>query len=75
LRLNYPTALLLAYVSQFVSRVTGAPALVAPEAIRTLQEDYDMSSPKAVRELGVTFRPFEETLRDEIAWFRERQVN
>jgi hypothetical protein len=51
LRLNYPTALLLAYVSQFVSRVTGAPALIAPEAIRTLQEDYDMSSPKAVREL------------------------
>jgi dihydroflavonol-4-reductase len=28
------------------------------------------SSAKAVRELGVTFRPLEETLRDEVAWFR-----
>lgn len=33
-----------------------------------------MSSAKAMRELGVTFRPLEETLRDEIAWFNERQV-
>lgn len=74
LRLNYPIALLFAYASQFVSRVTGAPALVTPEAIRTLQEDYDISSAKAMRELGVTFRPLEETLRDEIAWFRQRQV-
>jgi nucleoside-diphosphate-sugar epimerase len=55
--------------------VTGATALVTPEAIRTLQEDYDMSSAKAMRELGAAFRPLEETLRDEIAWFRQRQVH
>jgi dihydroflavonol-4-reductase len=75
LGLPYPVALGFAYVSKFVSRVTGAPALVTPEAIKTLQEPYDVSSAKAVRELGVTFRPLEETLRDEIAWFKQRQVN
>lgn len=74
LRLPYSVALAFAYVSKFVSRVTGAPTLVTPEAVKTLQEDYDMSSAKAMRELGVTFRPLEETLRDEIAWFNERQV-
>ena len=75
LRLPYFAMLGFAYVAQFASRVTGAPALVTPEAIRTLQEDYDMSSAKAARELGATFRPLEETLRDEIAWFRQRQVH
>ena len=29
-----------------------------------------VSSAKALRELACTFRPFEETLRDEIAWYR-----
>jgi dihydroflavonol-4-reductase len=74
LRLPYPAMLAFAYVSKIVSRVTGAPTLVTPEAVKTLQEDYDMSSAKAMRELGATFRPFEETLRDEIAWFARRQV-
>jgi dihydroflavonol-4-reductase len=73
LRLPYPAMLAFAYVSKIVSRVTGAPTLVTPEAVKTLQEDYDMSSAKAMRELGATFRPFEETLRDEIAWFARRQ--
>jgi nucleoside-diphosphate-sugar epimerase len=64
--------LAFAYASKFFGRTTGAPVLVTPEAIRTLQEGYDMSSEKAVRELGVSFRPLEATLRDEVAWFRAR---
>jgi dihydroflavonol-4-reductase len=75
LRLPYFAILGFAYVSKFVGRLTGAPVLVTPEALRTLQENYAMSSAKAVRELGATFRPLEETLRDEIAWFRHRQVH
>jgi len=75
LRVPYTAMLGFAYVSKLVSRLTGAPALVTPEALKTLQEDYDVSSAKAMRELGVTFRPLEETLRDEIAWFRARSVN
>lgn len=75
LELPYPVMLAFAYASKFVGRITGAPVLVTPEAIRTLQEPYDMSSAKAVRELGATFRPLEDTLRDEIAWFRQRQVH
>ncbi len=40
------------------------------EGIRTMVARKFVSSEKAVRELGATFRPFEETLRDEVAWFR-----
>jgi dihydroflavonol-4-reductase len=75
LRMPYFAILGFAHVSKFVARVTGAPVLVTPEAVRTLQENYDMSSAKAERELGATFRPFEETVRDEISWFRARQAN
>jgi dihydroflavonol-4-reductase len=74
MRLPYLPMLAFAYASKFVGRITGAPVLVTPEAIRTLQEGYDMSSEKAVQELGVAFRPLEETLRDEVAWFRARPV-
>ncbi len=72
LRLPYAAMMGFAYASKFIGRVTGAPVLVTPEAIRTLQENYDMSSDKAMKELGVSFRPLEDTLRDEIAWFRRR---
>jgi len=75
LRMPYFAILGFAHISKFVARVTGAPVLVTPEAVRTLQENYDMNSAKAERELGATFRPFEETVRDEIAWFRARQAN
>ncbi|MFN7998930.1 MAG: NAD-dependent epimerase/dehydratase family protein [Bryobacteraceae bacterium] len=74
LRLPYPALLALAHASKLYSRLTGHPALVTPDAVRTLQEKYDISSAKAIQELGVTFRPFEQTLRDEIAWFREQKV-
>ena len=30
-------------------------------------------SDKAMRELGVRFRPVEETLRDEVEWYRSHQ--
>jgi dihydroflavonol-4-reductase len=74
LRLPYPVMLGFAHVSKLVSRITGKPALVTPEAVKTLQEPYDVSSAKAVRELGAAFRPLAETLRDEIAWFQQRGV-
>lgn len=72
LRLPYFAMMTFAHLSRLVGRLTGAPVLVTPEAIRTLQEEYEMTSAKAIRELGISFRPLEDTLRDEIAWFRQR---
>jgi len=47
--------------------------LATLEGVRTLREARTTSSAKAVRELGTTFRPLRDTLRDEIAWFRQAQ--
>jgi hypothetical protein len=65
-----PAALAYGWLSEQYSRLTGRPALATVAGVRTLLEMHATSSAKAVRELGVTFRPLEETLRDEVAWFR-----
>ena len=54
------------------SRLTGSPALVTLEGVRTLHNRNKVKSDKAVRELSATFRPFEQTVRDELDWFRAR---
>lgn len=63
-------AYVYAWVSELIGRLTGKPVLATLEGVRTLSEARPTSSAKAVRELGVTFRPLRDTLHDEIAWFR-----
>ena len=46
---------------QMKAFVTGSTGLLGSNLVRLL---------KAIRELGATFRPFEETLRDEVAYYR-----
>lgn len=65
-----PAALVYGWASEQYSRITGRPALATLAGVKTLLERHDTSSAKAVRELGATFRPLRETLRDEVAWFR-----
>ncbi|MEN9933485.1 MAG: hypothetical protein RLZZ387_64 [Chloroflexota bacterium] len=65
-----PAALFYGWASEQYTRLTGKPALATVAGVRTLLEMHSMSSDKAVRELGVTFRPLRETLRDQVAWFR-----
>jgi len=47
--------------------------LVTVNGVRTLQHPHVTSSAKARRELGASFQPLAETLRDEVAWFRGNQ--
>jgi dihydroflavonol-4-reductase len=44
--------------------------LATVNGVRALRHARLTSSEKARRELGATFRPLIETLRDEVAWFR-----
>ncbi len=71
-RLPYVGALAFAYLSEMRSRLTGSEAQVTVNAIRTIYMQREMSAAKAKRELGVTFRPFEATLRDTVNWYVER---
>ena len=61
----------LARVAERVSVFTNRPSNLTLDGVRTLHLKLDASSERAVRELGVTFRPLEDTLRDAVAWFRE----
>ena len=38
--------------------------------VRTIHGKNNVDSAKAIRELGATFRSFDDTVRDEVAWFR-----
>jgi dihydroflavonol-4-reductase len=52
------------------SRVTNEPPLLARTFFEfTLKPAY-FSNEKAKRELGATFRPIDESIRDAVAWFR-----
>lgn len=69
-RLSFPVATAMALGAELAARVTGQPAALTRVAVDALRGDFAASSAKAQRELGVRFRPVEETLRDAVAWFR-----
>ena len=41
------------------------------EGVKTLLPKHTVSSAKAIRELGASFRPIEETLRDTVQWYAD----
>jgi len=69
----YRMALLMAYASEAMARLRGNDTLITVQGVRTLQDRATLSSARAVRELGATFRPVEDTLRDTVAWYRANQ--
>ncbi len=73
LKLSYPAALLLASASEFAARAFGIKPVLTRTELRSLRAETDIHTEKAQRELGIRYRPFEETLRDEIAWIRTAQ--
>ena len=46
--------------------------LPLPDLVKTIRQWQPLNSEKAQRELGLTARPFKDTARDTIAWFREQ---
>jgi dihydroflavonol-4-reductase len=51
--------------------IVGKTPKFTPEGIRALRLHRSISHQKATEELGYAPRPFRETVRDSIAWFRE----
>lgn len=69
---SYPLAMAFATVSELLGRLTGKPAMIPREGVRLMRQRANISSAKAERELGATFRPLEATLTDVVAWYRQR---
>ena len=62
--------LAIAWISERISSITKQPSSMTVEGVKTLLPKDAASSDKAIRELGVTFRDFENTATDAINWFR-----
>jgi dihydroflavonol-4-reductase len=71
----YSVTLVYAWCAQTIAQITHRPTLTTLESIRTSHLKRRVSSAKAMRELACTFRPFEETLRDEIDWYRAQAAS
>jgi dihydroflavonol-4-reductase len=62
--------LAIAWISERISSITKQPSSMTVEGVKTLLPKDVASSDKAMHELGVTFRNFEETAKDAVNWFR-----
>ncbi|GHO92133.1 dihydroflavonol-4-reductase [Reticulibacter mediterranei] len=68
--LPYSVTLIIAWLSETIARITHQTTLMTRDSVRTSHLKRRVSSQKALHELGIIFRPVEETLRDEIDWYR-----
>jgi len=71
---NTPIALLymLAAANELWHTISGKPALISLASVRFMIRERNRTyynHDKSERELGIHFRPIEETLRDTIAWY------
>jgi dihydroflavonol-4-reductase len=72
MRLPFAGAMAFAAFAETWSRLTHKPTPVSIEGIRFMNARLAVTSAKARRELDVTFRPFEDTLADCVAWAKAR---
>ena len=72
-RLRLPYAVLMAYalISETYGLITRRPLLLRPAGARALHAKLSWRSDKAIRELGISFRSLDETMRDTAQWFRD----
>jgi dihydroflavonol-4-reductase len=72
LTLPYPVAIAFATVVQAWSKLTKRPNVLTVDGLRVMRAKLHHNSQRAQRELGVSFRPFRETLRDTVAWYQKQ---
>lgn len=70
-RIPYAIGMVIAQLSEIQSKVTGRTVLLSRARVQSLHQKFQWSSEKALKELGITFRPLEETLSDEVDWYRK----
>lgn len=71
LRLPYKLTVILAWFSDNYAKFTGTKSVIPLEGIKIMHDKIELSSTKAIKELGVNFRPLKETLDDVVNWYRQ----
>ncbi|MFE3838234.1 hypothetical protein [Pseudogemmobacter sonorensis] len=65
----------IAALQEVVAHITRRRAPLSLATVRTMRAEAErtrFNPAKSRDELGVTFRPIAQTIRDEVAWFRAR---
>lgn len=70
LQMPAPLSLGLGAAAEQLSKITGRPPLATRDGMAALLEPRRVSAARAINELDATFRPFTETARDAVAWYR-----
>jgi len=71
-RLPYFAAVAMAAGAEAFAELTRTTSAMSLEAIRLMKADLRVTAAKAERELGVAFRPFEQTVSATVEWTRTR---
>lgn len=72
MKLPIPAARAIAIAMEAQAARTGQPPLLARDFFEFSLKPAYYSNTKSVRELGATYRPIEESIRDAVDWFRSR---
>lgn len=69
-KVPYPVALLAACISEIVAdTLTGQEPQASITGVRLTRRTMHFDASESLKELGITPRPFQETLRDALAWW------
>ena len=60
-----------AWILESICKLFNLKPLFTVYAIKVLQSNCNISSQKAINELGYSYRPMEECIRDSLAWMKE----
>jgi dihydroflavonol-4-reductase len=66
----------VATLQEAYARLSGKPVLLSMATVRLMVKEANRSHfnhTKSERELGLTFRPVEQTLKDTVAWLRNNE--
>ncbi len=73
-RFPYQVTLVYAWITGIYARLTGTKSVLPLEGIRTMHLKRQVTSAKAISQLGATFRPLEQTLRDVVDWYHQNPI-
>jgi nucleoside-diphosphate-sugar epimerase len=69
--LPVPLMMLAGHAMMLRTKLTGKAPLLTPIWVKKYFYDWSLSSEKAERELGYTYRPLEEGLRQTVEWIKQ----
>lgn len=67
-KMPFAAAMALAIAAETWSRITRTPSPMSVDAIRSMNAGLRVTSAKAEKQLGVSFRPFAATVADTVSW-------